>query len=287
MIGRTKRMARVLAVAAYIVLIESYMLLKKGPFRLKRRFSNRDDREAARRLRKDGYVILEDYFNEQQVAEISRGVDDYMQVGQGDYDHVNRVSYYRQPSEDSKWDGGVFRLYGAHEIQEHIGAFRRDMRLKGIVEQAFSTEVSCAVTVVQENIPQGVETRGFHIDMYAPLECKAFLFLTDVERDEHGPYAIIKGSHRRFWWRLYNYLSRGLRDAEPVTTVEGVGDEDSKNLVKFMVEKGSVVLTCQQAVHRGWPHSKGRRVALVNYYPARTSGKMPEFDDGNRLGYRY
>lgn len=287
MIGRTKRMARVLAVAAYIVLIESYMLLKKGPFRLKRRFSNRDDREAACRLRKDGYVILEDYFNEQQVAEISRGVDDYMQVGQGDYDHVNRVSYYRQPSEDSKWDGGVFRLYGAHEIQAHIGAFRRDMRLKGIVEQAFSTEVSCAVTVVQENIPQGVETRGFHIDMYAPLECKAFLFLTDVERDEHGPYAIIKGSHRRFWWRLYNYLSRGLRDAEPVTTVEGVGDEDSKNLVKFMVEKGSVVLTCQQAVHRGWPHSKGRRVALVNYYPARTSGKMPEFDDGNRLGYRY
>ena len=111
--------------------------------------------------------------------------------------------------------------------------------------------------------------------------------MADVDCDAHGPYAIVEGSHRRVWWRLGNYLSRGLRDAEPVTTVERVSETDLEQVAKFMVKKGSVVLSCQQAVHRGLPHSEGRRVAVVNYYPARTAAGTPEFDDGTRLGYRY
>jgi hypothetical protein len=287
MIARMKRIIRTFAVAANIVLIESYMLLRKCLFRLAKREVDEDDRVAARRLRDDGYVVLENFITESEVADICEAVDECMAGAQGDYDHINKISYYRRPLEDQRWDGGVFRLFGAHEIHELIRSFRRDKRLKGIIEEAFSTKVSCGVTMVQENLPEGIETRGFHIDMYAPLECKAFLFLTDVNRDEHGPYAIVKGSHRRFWWRLANYLSRGLRDADPVTTVDNVGENDLQNLVKFMVKKGSVVLSCQQAVHRGWIHNEGRRIALVNYYTAKMSEGTPEFDDDNRLGYRY
>ena len=288
MIDRIKKSIRTMAVAANIVLIESYMLLRQAVYRLNgRRLAVGDDKNLARLLREDGYVVLDNYFDEGQVANVCAAIDDYMLDRQGDYDHINRVSYYRRPQENQRWDGGIYRLYGAHEIHELIRSFRCDQRLKGIVEEAFSTEVSCAVTMVQENLPEGIETRGFHIDMYAPLECKAFLFLTDVDRDEQGPYAIVRGSHRRFWWRLFNYLSRGLRGAEPVTTVEHVGEDDLRNLVKFMVKKGSVVLSCQQAVHRGWAHDAGRRIALVNYYTAKMSGATPEFDDDNRLGYRY
>jgi ectoine hydroxylase-related dioxygenase (phytanoyl-CoA dioxygenase family) len=288
MIARIKKSVRTIAVAANIVLIETYMLLRKAAYRVKgRRMTAGDDRDLARSLREDGYVVLENYFDKDQVAEICGAIDNCMLDRQGDYDHINRVSYYRRPQENQRWDGGVYRFYGAHEIHELIRFFRRDQRLKGIVEEAFSTEVSCAVTMVQENLPEGIETRGFHIDMYAPLECKAFLFLTDVDRDEQGPFTIIKGSHRRFWWRLFNYLSRGLRDAEPVTTVEHVGEDDLQNLVKVMVKRGSVVLSCQQAVHRGWAHDTDRRIALVNYYTAKMLGTTPEFDDDNRLGYRY
>lgn len=283
-----KRTLKVLATFGYILALAFYSAARGLFYRVKRRAGlpvHFD--EAVRRLRQDGFAILEEYYSPAQVEHIAQVVEAQMREEMGDYDHINRISYYRGPLSDQPWDGGVYRLFGVHTLDPALLQFRRDPVLKGIIEAAFHTSVSCQITMVQENLPQGAETRGFHLDMYAPLEFKAFLFLTDVTEDSHGPYTILRGSHRWHVKRLLNYLVRGLRGKDPVSTVDNLSAEELAAQVKFKVRKGSVVLSIQQAIHRGWPHTERKRLAVVNYYYEKIRPGVPDFEEHNRLGYRY
>jgi len=283
-----KRTLKVLATFGYILVLALYSAVRGVCYRMTRRTRLPADLDqAVRRLREDGFAILEDYCPPAQVERIARVVEAHMREEMGDYDHTNKVSYYRCPLSEQVWDGGVYRLFGVHALDPAILQFRRDPVLKGIIEQAFHTVVTCQVTMAQENLPQGAETRGFHLDMYAPLEFKAFLFLTDVTEDRHGPYTILKGSHRWHRRRLLNYLVRGLGGRDPVSTVDNLSAEELAAQVKFKVSKGSVVLSIQQAIHRGWPHTEGKRLAVVNYYYEKIRPGSPDFEEHNRLGYRY
>jgi hypothetical protein len=123
--------------------------------------------------------------------------------------------------------------------------------------------------------------------MYAPREFKAFLFLTDVTEDRQGPYALLRGSHRWRWRRLGNFLRRGLRDRHPVTSIEDLSAGELAALEKVHVRRGSVVLSIQQAIHRGWPLAAGKRLAVVNYYYEKLRPREPDFEEGRHLGYRY
>ncbi len=275
-----------IGIAIYILLIEIWTIATRALYKKKQVLSS-EDLAAAKKLRDDGYVVIPGYYDSSKVESLSEVIDKYMKDGQGDFDHINRVSYYRCPRALARWDGGVFRLFGAEAIHHLINSYRNDKRLKSIVEEAFSVPMSCDITMVQENLPIGAETRGFHIDMYAPLECKAFLFLTDVKKNEDGPYSLVRSSHRKFWWRLGNFISRSLRGTEPVTSVDNLSAVFEKDVVKLLLDKGTVVISCQQAIHRGWKHTTGRRIAIVNYYYAHLYGQNFNKNIEKRLGYNY
>lgn len=283
-----KAMAKTLATFGYIVFLEIFSQARGLFLRMGNRERSRPELEEwAKRMRADGFVILEDYFGPEEVAQIVSVAEGHMQEEMGDYDHANRISYFRVPLPDQSDDGGVFRLFGAHALHPAILRFRQDAKLIAIIEKAFHTRLRCAATLIQENLPIGAETRGFHLDMYAPREFKAFLFLTDVTEDHHGPYAVLRGSHRWRWRRLANYLARGLRGQHPVTSVENLTPAELGTLEKFRVRRGSVVLSIQQAIHRGWPLEVGKRQVVVNYYYEKLRSREPDFEEGRRLGYRY
>lgn len=279
--------AKTLATFAYILALDSYTGARGLALRARRGASPPEVEDLAGRLRRDGFVIIEDYLRPEEVGQVAAAVGEYLGEDYGDYDHVNKVSYFRRPLPDQVDDGGVFRLFGAHALHPLARRFREDPRLIEIIERAFHTRLRCAATLVQENLPVGTETRDFHLDMYAPREFKAFLFLTDVTEDQHGPYAVLRGSHRWRWRRLANYLARGLRELHPVTSVEDLTPAELGTLVKFRVRRGSVVLSIQQAIHRGWPLRVGKRQAVVNYYYEKLRSREPDFDEGRRLGYRH
>lgn len=243
--------------------------------------------EMGKELREKGFLVIKDYYSDAEIADILHVVEEHMHEDMGDYDHINRVTYYRRPLSDQKWDGGVYRMFAAHALHPSILKFRHDPKLRQIIETGFRTKLTSEATVIQKNLPVGTETRGFHVDMYAPREFKAFLFLTDVFSESNGPYAILRGSHRWQAKLLCNYLKRGVLHLDPVTTVGELNEKELACLEKFWVRKGTVVLSIQQAIHRGWPHTQGRRLAVVNYYLEKFSNSTPDFNEENRLGYRY
>ena len=280
----SKRILKILLTAGYMLALGFYAVLKGFVHRPP--LLSDEHRRLARHLREKGYVLLENFYDDVEVEGLRQSLGKYMAEDIGDYDHINRVSYFRRPPDGSPWDGGVYRLWRADAIHPLIERFRRDSKIKGILEAAFRNRMICFTSIVQKNLPSGSTTRGFHIDIYAPREFKAFLFLSDVADESAGPYGLLCGSHRWRIKRYLNYLWRGLTNRNPVTDVS-VSSKEMRRLEMFKVRKGSVVISCQQAIHRGLPLLSGDRWAVVNYYIEAMRPGVVDFPDDNRLGYRY
>lgn len=106
-----------------------------------------------------------------------------------------------------------------------------------------------------------VATRGFHVDAYHS-QLKAFLYLTDVNSLEDGPYTFVRGSHvDTTHQRLNQLLCEGLRPSTETPVVS------PKDIVPALAPRGTLIISDQAGSHRGWPQSAGRnRVALVMKY---------------------
>ena len=82
-----------------------------------------------------------------------------------------------------------------------------------------------------------------------------------LERED-GPYAYVPGSHRR-----PDLLKREAR----LNSLNGRPETNSYAFegreVSFLVEKGTVIISCQSGVHRGMPQREGAsRTVLVGNY---------------------
>jgi hypothetical protein len=238
-------------------------------------------------LRNNGCVVLESYYSPEEVEEMKGLAEDYMRDEYGDYDHLNRMAYFRRPLDGQEADGGVFRLFGFSEIDPRAASFFADPIIKGIIEKAFHTKIISNAALLQKNQPFGSETRGFHVDMYAPKQFKAFLFLTDVVDERHGPLTVIKQSHKWHVRRYANFIRRGLCNLKDVSSFDDLNEKELSAAQLFTVKKGTVILATQQAVHRGWPLQVGPRYVMVNYFVEKLSRFTPGYHINKRLGYRY
>ena len=271
---------------AYIGVLDFYSLVRGAFYRPSERV-RADAVELVRQLRERGFIVLEDYYSAEQVDGILAMARTYMQDEFGDFDHINREAYYRCPEAGQSVDGGVFRLFAPGALEEATCFFADDAYLVDLIENAYRTRIVRNGCVVQRNLPVGSETRSFHVDMYAPKQFKAFLFLTDVLDESQGPYAVIEGSHRWRWRQCWNFLTRGLAAKHDLTSFSQLRSADLQRAHLFKVRRGTVVLATQQAIHRGWPLTVGERFALVNYYVEQMPSGLPGYRVNRRLGYRY
>lgn len=106
------------------------------------------------------------------------------------------------------------------------------------------------------------DTRGFHIDNIFGTH-KAFLYLTDVNSDDDGPYCYAPGTHRLpYLHRLeLRYTERlGIRGRDMVSG-------NYVKSLKFLAPKGTLIISNQTGIHRGVPQREGsfRRVLVGNF----------------------
>lgn len=106
------------------------------------------------------------------------------------------------------------------------------------------------------------DTRCFHVDNIFGTY-KAFMYLTDVNTPEDGPYCYVPGSHRvPFLHRLE------LRLIEP----QGARGRDIWSArflpyIKFIAPRGTVIISNQTGIHRGYPQAMNhtRRALVANF----------------------
>ena len=99
-------------------------------------------------------------------------------------------------------------------------------------------------------------TRGFHVDSnYRSI--KGFIYLTDVNTIEEGPYCYVRGTHIDTPFSKVN-KSLGGKEA-PFTNMQ--------DIIPVLGKKGTLILSDQSGIHRGIPQRIGfiREVLVMRY----------------------
>ena len=101
------------------------------------------------------------------------------------------------------------------------------------------------------------KTRGFHIDSnYRSI--KGFVYLSDVNSLEDGPYCYVRGTHIDTLFKKVNNSVIGLKEAPFVNPLK---------IVPVLGKKGTLILSDQSGIHRGIPQKQGsvRELLVMRY----------------------
>lgn len=145
------------------------------------------------------------------------------------------------------------------EFNEHIKPHFEDATLKSLLDRKSESLSAKNLNVyINESI---TGTRGFHVDSYGE-QIKAFLYLSDVNELNDGPYVYVKKTHLETVYRKINKKIAGgvvKKTESPIV--------DHENILPVLAKKGALIISDQGGIHRGHPQSESgkRYVAVMNY----------------------
>jgi hypothetical protein len=104
-------------------------------------------------------------------------------------------------------------------------------------------------------------TRGFHVDSYE-RSLKGLCYITDVAGLEFGPYCFVHRSHRPGPSRRAN-----MKISELAAAPTEAPFVDPSMILPCVAPRGTLVLSDQSGVHRGFPQAPGhgRQVLVMRY----------------------
>lgn len=240
------------------------------------------------KLKENGILVVPNFLSETETQEIKLRVDEFLHplklnkktdqlietekyVIQGEKKLVNsydEMVNYSKPIINiraNKMDGdkGMVDIFNADYLFRDLGSNMRNAYNK-IWLVNLLRKYDDKITPANLNIyinESVTKTRGFHVDIYK-TNFKGFIYLTDVETLDDGPYCFVKKTHSETPWRKINKL---IGKITPTPT-----DAPFLNpfdIVPVLGKKGTLVLSDQSGVHRGMPQKSGavRKAVVFNY----------------------
>ena len=216
-------------------------------------------RSALEALRRDGYAVIENYWDRDRALTMGAKLESYLEVGG---DHEFEGGAYARFWDSRPTDKGVRRIYHVERLVEELKAVRSDPFVLDVVTSYYGVPFHSGALVFQHNLRTTVNTRSYHVDAFNK-EFKSFIYLDDVDGG-NGPFAYIPGTHRDRI-RLMRKIISGSGDHAPT----GFPAEELGRLVDKEVQisgsAGTLILADVRGLHRGTPQSERSRSVLVNY----------------------
>jgi len=171
------------------------------------------------------------------------------------------VADIRQGKDEGMID--IFNIDRAYpeELKKRRSAFENETLLDIIQQSGYEAVKPTNLNVyINKDI---LQTRGFHIDSLGP-NLKAFIYLSDVETMDKGPYCYVRKSHRDD--NPARELNRALSHAANRTATDAPF-VDPELVTPILARKGDLVVSDQSGIHRGFPQSPGseRYMAVMRY----------------------
>ena len=160
---------------------------------------------------------------------------------------------------------------------------------RGDIQRLLAERVGEPVSWIGFNLQlDGVDTetkRGYHLDGAWPPLFKAFIYLTDVDTEGDGPYTVIPGSNRHVLRKaisqFINSFFGGRHSDMPLYS--------DKRCVRMYGKAGTMVLSTQDLVHKGWHnhHARDRYVLIGEFGLSRLYDGKPITRGLNRIREDY
>lgn len=160
-------------------------------------------------------------------------------------------------------DHGMIDIFNVdYRFPTSFGALKNILSADNIVRVIGGQEGGVHAGNLNCYINRGISrTRGFHVDSYL-RRLKAFVYLTDVESLDCGPYTYVRASHVSSCFRAVNKTISGEL---PYPTETPIVPQNF--IIPVLAKAGSLVISDQAGFHRGFPQAQdcSRKVAVMNF----------------------
>ena len=220
-------------------------------------------------LKKDGIVVIPNYFSKEQCGDMKLEFDKY----------VNNHSIYCDEHER--------RVFGIEELSQPINKiFSQDKFSRNICEAYLGETMNLQCTMsARIDYKKGIKYGSggsWHRDSFS-RQVKSISYLTDMS-EENGPFMYVKGTHKiwsilRLLLRLKrkgvkaNYSRLSLKDLENSREIL------KKDVTNFPCKAGTLILADIRGLHTTRRLKSGHAYSIFNYY-------ISKFDDNKRGSIR-
>ncbi len=242
---------------------------------LQRAFTVSPHQDLLNTLKKDGIVVLDNFFPQEMVEPIAN-------------ETFQLIEAVRQGQGDCYQNGGLLLIEEADQKLHSSAIFYEDPLINSVAKAYVSPEVVSFRRMVRYKEGTGHrEHEDFqifhHFDTWK-LRFKAFLYLTDVGKDQ-APLIYLQGSHRGGWRRKKEY--EYFRYYNPSSPLGYPLNRENLYLgcfwphqIKTLKHKygftdlictgkaGTVILFDARGLHQGPLLHQGHRLVLTNHFNA-------------------
>jgi hypothetical protein len=224
-------------------------------------------REEAEKLRREGFLVVEDFCSPEVCDQLRAAIDTLVAqhpVARGESVTLPSGTVISvRHSTDGRNDYDT-NMYHIDHIDQSVDTefYTNNAWIQALVDEAAGLPMHRKSTTVYIN-RSVTNPRCYHFDSLNQVQLKSFLYLTDTLSEADGPYSFIEGTHRFNLWRYLNLFYNFLR-GYPRTDMRLY---PKKGIQVFTAKKGTLLITDQRGFHRGIPQQPGHeRMVLVNYY---------------------
>ncbi|MDA9369379.1 hypothetical protein N9R39_01035 [Amylibacter sp.] len=155
-------------------------------------------------------------------------------------------------------DKGMIDIFNIDKLMPSFESIKESLIQSKLLQEIFN-EKDLKASNLNVYINQGItKTRGFHIDTFAK-KIKFFIYLTDVNTLDDGPYCFVKKTHINT--PLSNFHKEILRYPEATTDSLVLDIED---VIPVLADRGNMIISDQSGIHRGFPQkASGYRAVIV------------------------
>lgn len=216
-----------------------------------------------------GYEVIQDFLDKDECDRLIQVTDSYLR----DQSYsINKDSYLLCRKDLLQGlDREVQHIINAQEVDDKLSQLFRSHVIEDMFERQIGEKLQLRSITIRVDNPDTQSKRGFHTDGVTPPVYKAFIYLSDVDDFGDGPYTVIPGSHRHTFRKIINYLYSSVITALSISKTYSRKDDvrlfyTNKQAVPIFGKAGTLIISNQQVVHKGWhEHDKDRRYALICY----------------------
>ena len=254
--------------------------------------SRRSFLAAAWALRRHGIICLRGAASNQDLTSIRDEIDNLLgNIESNDLSNLQEIAYlnlpnhrvlkgynnfrdadrpvinYRVKRPDGRTgsDAGMIDIFHPERLSINLGTRIQNCLHERLIQKLLLVSSLNQMKVKCRNLylNQGVQdTRSYHCDGRS-LKFKSFVYISDVNALDDGPYCYVKGSHRRrrLWWRSASFNKNNQLGPFEFSQLHGA------EAISLFAKAGDMVLSSQKGAHCGHPqHPDAKRAVLVNMY---------------------
>jgi hypothetical protein len=155
-------------------------------------------------------------------------------------------------------DKGMIDIFNIDKLMPSFESIKESLIQNELLQEIFNKKDLKAGNL-NVYINQGItETRGFHVDTFSK-KIKFFIYLTDVNTLDDGPYCFVKNTHTN---SPLKYFHKEILKYPKATTDSLVFD--TEDVIPVLAARGSMIISDQSGIHRGFPQkASGYRAVIV------------------------